>query len=62
MIEEATKNARAAAQKFAEDSDSTLGKIRRANQGQFSIYDRDSNTPQMKRIRIVTTVEYYLKD
>ena len=62
MIEEATKNARAAAQKFAEDSDSKLGKIRRASQGQFSIYSRDSNTPQIKRVRIVTTVEYYLKD
>lgn len=62
MIEEATKNARAAAQKFAEDSDSTLGKIRRASQGQFSIYSRDTNTPQVKRVRIVTTVEYYLKD
>lgn len=62
MIEEATKNARASAQKFAEDSDSTLGKIRRASQGQFVIYDRDSNTPYIKRVRVVTTVEYYLKD
>lgn len=62
MVEEATKNARSTAQKFAEDSDSELGKIRRASQGQFSIYDRDSNTPYIKRIRVVTTVEYYLKD
>ena len=37
MIEEATKNARAAAEKFAKDSDSELGKIRNASQGQFSI-------------------------
>ncbi|HIU84504.1 MAG TPA: SIMPL domain-containing protein [Candidatus Aphodousia gallistercoris] len=62
MIEEATKNARAAAQKFAEDSESTLGQIRRASQGQFTISDRDSNTPYYKRVRIVTTIEYYLKD
>ena len=62
MVEEATKNARSTAQKFAEDSDSELGKIRRASQGQFSIYDRDSNTPYIKRVRGVTTVEYYLKD
>lgn len=62
MVEEATKNARSTAQKFAEDSDSELGKIRRASQGQFSIYDRDSNTPYIKRVRVVTTVEYYLRD
>lgn len=62
MVEEATKNARSTAQKFAEDSDSELGKIRRASQGQFTIYDRDSNTPYVKRVRVVTTVEYYLKD
>lgn len=62
MIEEATKNARASAEKFAQDSGSSLGKIRRANQGQFSITDRDSNTPYIKSVRVVTTVEYYLKD
>lgn len=62
MIEEATKNARAAAEKFAKDSDSTLGKIRNASQGQFSISDRDSNTPYIKNIRVVTTVNYYLKN
>lgn len=62
MIEEATKNARAAAEKFALDSQSEIGKIKRANQGQFSIYDRDENTPEIKRVRVVTTVEYYLED
>ncbi|MCH5328039.1 MAG: SIMPL domain-containing protein [Coprobacter sp.] len=62
MIEEATKNARNAADKFAEDSDSRLGKIKKAYQGQFSIDDRDANTPYIKKIRIVTTVDYYLKD
>lgn len=62
MIEEATKNARQAGEKFAKDSDSKLGKIRSANQGQFSISDRDANTPYIKNIRVVTTVEYLLED
>ena len=62
MIEEATKNAREAAQKFAKDSDSELGKIKRATQGQFSIDNRDANTPYIKRIRVVTTIEYSLED
>lgn len=62
MIEEATKNAREAGEKFAKDSDSKLGKIKTANQGQFSISDRDANTPYIKNIRVVTTVEYLLED
>ena len=41
MIAEATKNAREAANKFAEDSQSKLGKIRTASQGQFTSDDRD---------------------
>lgn len=60
MIEEATRNAREAAQKFAKDSDSKLGKIKTASQGLFSINDRDSNTPHIKRIRVVTNIDYYL--
>ena len=62
MIENATKNARLAAEKFAKDSDSKLGKIKTANQGQFSITDRDANTPYIKSVRVVTTVDYYLED
>jgi len=62
MIEEATRNAREVARKFAEDSDSRLGKIRTAQQGLFSIQDRDSNTPHIKKVRVVSTVEYYLVD
>ncbi len=61
MIEEATKNAREAAEKFAKDSDSRLGKIRTANQGTFTIENRDSNTPYIKKVRVVTSVTYYLK-
>jgi hypothetical protein len=62
MVEEATRKAREVAEKFAEDSDSRLGKIRRASQGQFSIEDRDSNNPHIKKVRVVSTVEYYLSD
>src|SRR5690606_40057302 len=62
MIEEATRNARAVAEKFASDAKSQIGKLKRANQGQFTIEDRDSNTPYLKKIRVVSTVEYYLAD
>ena len=62
MIEEATKNAREVAEKFAKDSNSVLGKIKHAKQGQFSIVDRDSNTPYIKKVRVVSTIEYYLTD
>ena len=59
MIEEATKNARAVAQKFAEDSNSKLGGIRRASQGQFSV-EEDSYQPWIKHVRVVTTLDYFL--
>ena len=49
MIEQATKNARMAAEKFAKDSESDLGKIKSADQGQISIEDRDANTPFIKK-------------
>ncbi|MBY7837245.1 SIMPL domain-containing protein [Vibrio fluvialis] len=62
MIEEATKQAREVAEKFAKDSQSSLGKIKRATQGQFSIVDRDKNTPYVKKVRVVSTVEYFLSD
>lgn len=60
MIEEATKNAREAAKKFADDSDSDLGKIKKAQQGLFSIEDRDQHTPYVKKVRVVTSLDYYL--
>lgn len=62
MIEEATRKAREVAQKFASDSNSQLGKIKRASQGRFSITARDNNNPHIKKVRVVSTVEYYLSD
>ena len=62
MIEEATTKAREVAEKFAKDSNSRLGKIKSARQGQFSIYERDKNNPHIKKVRVVSTVEYYLSD
>jgi hypothetical protein len=62
MIQEATANAREVALKFAQDSDSRLGKIKKASQGQFSINPRDKNNPHLKKIRVVSTIEYYLSD
>jgi hypothetical protein len=62
MIEEATRKAKEVAEKFAGHSNSTLGKIKKARQGQFSITDRDSNTPYIKKVRVVSTIEYYLSD
>jgi len=62
MIEEATRKAREVAEKFASDSKSTLGKIKSASQGQFSINARDKNNPHIKKVRVVSTVAYYLSD
>lgn len=62
MMQEAIANAEKTAQQFAENSHSTLDKIMNADQGQFSIEDRDSNTPYIKKVRVVTTVTYSLKD
>ncbi len=62
MIAEATAKAREAAEKFAADSHSSLGKIQSASQGQFSISDRDQYTPQIKTVRVVTYINYQLEN
>ncbi len=74
MLVEATQNARKAAEQFAADSGSVVGKIKRAQQGVFSISERDQmvadgyeggynncNADPNKRVRVVTTVDYYLE-
>ena len=62
MREEAIANARKTAEQFAKNSESKLNKIVSADQGQFSIDNRDSNTPYVKKVRVVTTITYSLKD
>jgi hypothetical protein len=62
MIAEATRDARRAAEQFAKDSGSAVGAIRNAQQGLFSIEDRDQFSPEFKKVRVVTTVDYYLSD
>jgi hypothetical protein len=75
MITEATRNARASADRFAADSGSRVGSIRSANQGVFSISSADAgsstggdsdggggnaDSSMMKKVRVVATVDYYL--
>jgi hypothetical protein len=68
MIGEATARAREAAEQFARDSRSSIGGIRTANQGVFEILSRNqiegvSESGQIdKTVRVVSTVEYFLKD
>ena len=62
MMQEAIENAKVTAEQFAKNSDSKIDKIMNADQGQVSIEDRDSNTPYIKKVRVVTTVTYSLKD
>ena len=62
MVEEATKNAWATANQFANDSGSKIGPIRSASQGQFSIENRDPNTPYIKNVRVVVTGQYQVED
>lgn len=67
MVAAATKDARNAAEQFAQDSGISVGSIKSATQGYFSIDARDgeggdgsSDTPY-KKVRVVTTVDFYLK-
>ncbi len=66
LIAAATQNARNAAEQFAEDSGSTIGGIARANQGVVSILSRDGDynerAERFKTIRVVSTIDYFLKN
>lgn len=66
MVAEATKDARKAAEQFAEDSGTDVGGIKSATQGYFSIGARDGDEmgsgadSPYKKVRVVTTVDFYL--
>jgi hypothetical protein len=66
MIAAATKDARAAAQQFAQDSGTSVGAIKQATQGYFSITARDGdsagpgNDSPFQKVRVVTTIDFYL--
>ncbi len=67
MVAEATRDARKVAEQFARDSGARVGAIKQASQGYFEINARDgtgegygvADTPY-KKVRVVTTVDYYL--
>lgn len=61
MIALATKNARKAAEQFAKDSNSNLGKIKHATQGLFSIENAATGLEERKIVRVVTQIQYSLK-
>ena len=64
MLNDALGNAKISARQFANQSDSELGKIRNASQGLFTITGLDgaSNENSLKKkIRVVTTVQFFLK-
>lgn len=61
MIALATKNARKAAEQFAKDSSSNLGKIKHATQGLFSIENAATGLEERKIVRVVTQIQYLLK-
>lgn len=61
MLAEAIENARVSAEQFATDSGTRLKGIARANQGVFSITQKDPGSPEYKNVRIVSTLRYLLK-
>ncbi|MCE2929681.1 MAG: SIMPL domain-containing protein [Candidatus Caenarcaniphilales bacterium] len=61
MIAEATKQARLAAQQFAKDSHTGIAGIKNAYQGLFSIDPVHYYNPEIKKVRVVTDIEYYLR-
>lgn len=68
LLTDATKRAKEAAQKFATESGSKVGKIQNANQGIIEVnpaieIPNESGDKQIdKNVRVVTTITYFIKD
>lgn len=66
MLKEATENARIAANEFAENAGTSVGRIKSARQGGFNIVDEGQNYGDdkeiSKNVRVVTTITFYLND
>lgn len=63
MIANATKDARRAADQFAKDSGAKIGSIRNASQGYFSVESLsaiEGQTSLNQRVRVVSTIQFYL--
>ena len=60
MLEEAIANAHVSAEQFANDAKARLGGISRANQGVFSITQKDPGSPEYKKVRVVSTLRFML--
>jgi hypothetical protein len=66
MIAEATRHARLSAEQFANDSGASVGSIKTASQGYFSVGPRDGSDEEngdgtdspFQKVRVVTTVDY----
>jgi hypothetical protein len=70
MIAEANQNARRSAEQFAHDSGASVGRIKTASQGYFSVGARDGEdcddcgssggSSPFQKVRVVTTIDYDL--
>ncbi len=61
MLAEALDNAKVTALSIAKESGSSLGSLHRGNQGVFDITDKDPGSPEYKKIRLVSTLQFLLK-
>jgi len=66
MLKEATQSARIAAEEFAKNAGAKVGSIQNAMQGGFSIRDLSDDRLESydvnKRVRVVTSITFYLRD
>lgn len=61
MLTESVKNAKDTARQFAKESGASLGPVARGNQGVFDISEKDPESPEYKKIRVVSTLRFLLR-